>query len=505
MRRSNALPLLLILVLFVGTACDTSQRNETEQHLRVGMSSASTTLSPGFGVGVADYTIDGAIYDNLVFQRHDLTLEPMLAESWEHNDDLSEYTFHLRDDVSFHHGKRLTSDDVVFSIKRLIDPNNPSSARSTLAFISDVVAIDESTVRFDLDSPNAFLPEALTIYQARILPSDIEPDRFVNEAIGTGPFKLVEHVPDEYTVLEANDAYWRPGLPKIDRLTFFYMPEAATRIAALKSGEVDVIWELEAQSVSEVANGPETRVSVAPSATYLGMVMDTTVAPFDDVRVRRAFQLAADRQAINEAALFGDGEIANDHPIPPFSPYWDTSQKLIERDVSQAIQLLNDAGYPDGIEVTLHTAAGGTDMQAMAVAFKEQALEANIVVNVATYPEGDYWSNVWMQQPFFTTRWNGRHPDQAFAIVYASDATWNEAHYQNGRLDEDILGARAAPDLDTQKVLYGDAQRILIEDVPTIVPVFRPIWVGLRKAVLGVEAHPSNWLVLTEAALTEGG
>ena len=117
----------------------------------------------------------------------DLTLKPMLATSWEANADLTSYTFNLRKDVKFHHGKEFKAEDVVATFDRLLDPELDSPARSSLAVIQNVVILDDHKVRFDLDGPNAFFPESLSLYQGRIVPSDVDPRRFALEEFGTGP------------------------------------------------------------------------------------------------------------------------------------------------------------------------------------------------------------------------------------------------------------------------------------------------------------------------------
>ncbi len=246
-------------------------------------------------------------------------------------------------------------------------------------------------------------------------------------------------------------------------------------------------------------------MSESASAGYLNLAMDMRVAPFDDILVRKALQAATDREAILQAAQFGKGGIAYDHPIPPSDPqFWDGSQEAVPPyDVDRAKALLEKAGYPDGLDLTLHTSTGGGTMEEMAVAFKESAAPAGIRVTIHRDPEENYWTDVWLVKPFTTVSWGGRTPDEALSVVYKSDAKWNESRYNNPRVDELIVNARSQAYLADRRESYGEIQRILIDEVPRIVPVFRPIFQGLRLDVRDCEANQKAKLNLFKCWLDE--
>ena len=168
------------------------------------------TLDPlNHGPSVTDIAITQATYDNLLMIQPDLSVKPELATSWEANGDLTSYTFHLRQGVKFHHGKGFRAEDVLFTFNQLLDPALGSPARPTYSTtIADIVAIDDYTVRFDLVGPNAFFPDSLSIFQARIVPSDVDVGRLAAEEFGTGPFMIAEHLPGERTKMVRNPDYW---------------------------------------------------------------------------------------------------------------------------------------------------------------------------------------------------------------------------------------------------------------------------------------------------------
>ena len=189
--------------------------------LRVALVKAHTTFDPHIVNDNPDIQLTRQAYDNLILRDpDDLSLIPMLAKSWEANDDLTQFTFQLRSGVKFHHGKEFTVEDVVYSFERLLDPDVGSPVAAALDSVTKVVALDELTVRFELDSPNSYLPDLLALYHARIIPSDIDPERLANEEFGTGPFILKEHVVGERIVMVRNPDYWWEGYPYLDEVIF---------------------------------------------------------------------------------------------------------------------------------------------------------------------------------------------------------------------------------------------------------------------------------------------
>ncbi len=498
---------LLVITLLVLSACSSEEDDESTGKrggtLRVAIIADNNTFDPAHSLSSSDNSITILTYDNLVLRQADMSLKPMLATSWEPNADLTAYTFHLREDVKFHHGKDFNADDVVFTFNRLLDEATGSPAASALSSIKDTIKVDEFTVRFDLNSPDSFFPDTLSLYQGRIVPSDIDPVRFATEEFGTGPFINEEYLPGERAVFKANPDYWEDGRPYLDEVIFYFMPEPETRIEALKTGAVDMVHDVDAVAVDSIEANPGTRVSEVASSAYLNLAMDMTQEPFGDKRVRQAFQAATDREAIRQVALFGRGIIGNDITIPPTDPHYDSSQPITPYDPERAKELLAQAGYPDGIDITLYTSTITAGMVEMAVAFKESAAPAGIRVSIERAPEDAYWAKVWMTEAFTTVGWNGRNPDAAISLAYLSDAAWNETRINIPELDALIIKARGQRTVEERAATYAEVQRILIDDASRIIAVFRPIFYGLSDKVQGLEAHPNNWLIVTETWIQE--
>ena len=460
-----------------------------------------TTLDPARILTDPDVYAAQALFENLVVRNPDGTLAPQLAESWEPNADSTQWTFTLRSGVKFHDGKDFTSEDVVATFGRLLDPETESPALPVLDIIDEVVAVDPTTVRFDLSGPSALLPELVAIPHAKIVAAGNEPDDRISSANGTGPFLLEHHSAGSRTVLKKYDGYWTEGQPRLNQLTFLSTPALKTRIAGLVPGQVHVVFPIEASEAKKLEGGESLIVSQIPASSFISLSMDVTSAPFDNKQVRQAFRAAIDRQALVDDVLGGDGTVANDHPIAPSNPLYWAGQQAAEFDTEAAKALLAEAGFADGVDVTLHTSTVRPGMSVIAAAIKEMVEPAGFRVEIEESAERGYVPNVWIKESFTTLTWNEGLPDQTLALMYRSDSLLNTSNYSNPELDDLIKLARTQTDEAERKATFEQIQQILIDDVPTIIPVFMPVFVSLRDSVDGLEFHPFNWPVVNDAIL----
>ncbi len=461
--------------------------------LRLGMAAEHSSFDPPMGFESADLNVIDQCYEQLLMHNPDYTYQPILATSWEPNEDLTEWTFYLRQGVKFHHGKEMKAEDVVYTFDRLFELESPGAGQ--LSMIEDVVAVDDYTVRFDLNSGSAFFPDNIAlVYHAKILPSDVDPARFADETIGTGPFIMTENIVGERTVMKKNPNYWWKGLPYLDEIIFIYMPDPQSRLEALKAGTVNYHRYMPLTEVAGLEALPDYKVSIAASSSYFHMAMDVTVPPFDNKLVRQAIQAVTDRETINQACLLGKGTIASDHPIPPFDPHFNAQAKPPDYNPELARSLLEQAGYPDGIDITLYTSTNpGAPMLEFATVMKEKAAAGGIRIDIQVMPEATYWDEVWLVKPCFTSYWAGRTPDAALSISVLSASSWQESHYVNPRVDELIVLARGQVKLEDRQETYGELQEILIDEVPRIIPVFQLVINGMHKNVMGLDSEPAAW------------
>ncbi|MBI2941494.1 MAG: ABC transporter substrate-binding protein [Chloroflexi bacterium] len=462
--------------------------------LRIAFSGSAQRLDPATMTLNEEYNVTLAIYNNLVRVDPQLRPQPELATSWQSSDDLKTWTFSLRQGVRFHHGKVFNADDVVFTFRRLLDPRTASAARSILSFMEGVEKTDDHTVLFHLKQANADLPMILGFAQGRILPSDRGDEQIAREPSGTGPFRFKELVPGDRVTMVRNPDYWEPGLPYLDEVRHVTMPEQASQTAALTGGTIEMIWQLNLEAKPTLDADPGVVVAQVESGGYQPIVMRSDRPPFDDNRLRLAMKYVVDRPQMRQAVLLGLGSLGTDHPIPPVNPFY-SDQGIRQRDVEKARQLLKEAGYPDGINLTLYTTAGRPGLVEQAVAFKEMAAPAGIRIDVQKVPNSVYWADYWMKKDFIVSNWNFRPTvDETLSTAYHSEAKWNEAHWKSPKLDDLIVGARGVRDADRRKQLYAEAAKILMDEGPVVVAFFRPMISAMRKSVHGFQVHPATWM-----------
>ena len=479
--------------------------------LRVGLAARNLTLDPAIHLTAVDISITQATYDNLIMIQPDLSVKPELARSWEANEDFTSYTFHLRRGVKFHHGKDFKAEDVVYTFDRLLDPELDSAARVPFSVIEEIVAVDDYTVRFDLVGPNSLFLDSLSIYQARILPSEIDgvklpinTDRFASGEFGSGPFILVEHLIGERSTMVRNPDYWQQGFPYLDEIVLVSIREPAARQLALEAGDVDIVFQLEFSTVAALDANPDTVVLESDSAAWMGMVLATDAAPFDNKLVRQAMQAATDRELIRQSALLGRGQLAYDHPVPANSPLFSAEAAAeVRYDPELAKSLLEQAGHPDGIDITLFTGDVGPGMREMAVAMQQSAAPAGIRIEIEERPSDRFWGDVWGVEPFTVIWFYGRpNPDAALTIQSCVDCPFNAPRYYNQTLDDLVVKARGQ-DLEGQKESWAEIQRIMIENVPHLVVAFIPQLAGARSNLVGAEPHPLGWGVFQNVWFNE--
>lgn len=474
----------LLLVTYVGAP----GANAADCPVLIGPDWSGETLSPDPArlLSISDVYHARMIYEPLVAA--DATMQPIpwLAESWEANDKATEWTFHIKQGVKFHDGSPLTAEDVVYTFRRLLDPKTASPAASELGAIKPEAfqAVDAGTVKVTLDSAIAELPSILATKHALVVKNGASDDDIRLRPNGTGPFTLKElKIGELKTTFTRNAEYWR-GAAKSECLTVTAITEPLSRVAALQSGEADIVLVVDPATIPTLKADPNITLTKAPGGSAITMGMFIDVPPFNDPKVRQAMKLVIDRQALVDTALLGFGVPGNDNPILPSSPdaY---SKDVMKRDVAKAKQLLAEAGHKDGISVDLHAADLMPGTMAMVQAYQQMASEAGIKINIINEPAGEYWDNVWLKQPFAVSNWGMRTTPAALSVAYRKDAKWNETHFFNDKYDQLLDEAAKTLDPDARRKLYQEAQRLITEEGGVIIPMFANVVAATRKGCSG--------------------
>ncbi|WP_105566039.1 ABC transporter substrate-binding protein [Microbacterium halophytorum] len=427
------------------------------------------TLRVGFVGGGAADTLDGAqatnlgdiarainMYDTLMYRDDDYVLRPMLATSLRPNAEATVWTAELRKDVKFSDGRDMTAKDVVASVKRIIDPDNPLNGAAGLAHLADVVAVDDYTVEFRLSSPDSSLDDGLGQYTMTIVPEDFDPAN----PIGTGPYHVEEFVPARLTVLTANPHYWGDEGPYLDRIELLNFNDTDALINALLSTQVDAVAQIPAALSEVIESDGRMRVLDSETGMWLPFTMRTDVAPFDDERVRQAFRLAVDREQMIEQVLSGHGRVGNDMFAPYDSAYPEFPQRT--QDIAEAKRLLAEAGYPDGIDVELATAPIQAGVVEAAQVYAEQAAAAGIRITINRMDLTTYWGD-YLNYPFSQSFWYTRNFLPQANSGSMPDAPFNETHWADEEFVQLVEQARRETDDAARAGLIEQAQQIMYD------------------------------------------
>ncbi|MDE2949077.1 MAG: ABC transporter substrate-binding protein [Chloroflexota bacterium] len=397
---------------------------------------------------------------------------PDLAESWESDDTGQVWTFHLRQGVTFHDGSDFTSADALYSIRRVLDPDTGSPIRDKYAIIDEanLAAPDDYTIVIPLHSVNVEFPTIVADRRLAMIPEG-SGDTIAQTGIGTDAFRLVEQNPVGITVLEAFDDYW-DGPPGLARIELYHIGDAAGVAQALLTDQLDYvgIGSIRAENFPLFEGNDDFTFLVQASGGQTNLVMDATVAPYDDIRVRQAFKLVLDRQEILEVVYAGQGDIACDNSVWKNDPYY--LEQDCPRDVERAKELLAEAGYPDGLDVELFVADVYPSYVPLAVAFKEQAAEAGIRVEINQVPNDTYYSDYWKKVPFYVTWWGQRMAGPGLKELFSCDSPNNYPGWCNEEFDQLLADASAELDFDKRKELYAQAQILASEGGGWLNPVF---------------------------------
>ncbi|MGR3699046.1 MAG: ABC transporter substrate-binding protein, partial [Roseovarius sp.] len=415
---------------------------------------------------------------------------PDLATSWTPNADGTLWTFQIRDGVRFHDGSTLDAGDVVYSIKRVIDPDYGSPARAAVKMITRITATGPLRVEMELDAPFADLPLQLMDPRLRIIPEG-SGDTIGQTGIGTGPFRVEKFDPDGITVLTANEDYWE-GPPALARIEVIGVPDAQARLQAFLSGQLDMERGIAPMMRRALDKSLRYQLLEIPTGNWMGLAFRTDVPPFDDPRVREALHLTVDREEMLQLALDGGGVISCDTPVAPNDQY--RAEMECPANPERARQLLAEAGYPDGVDVDVHVSALDPTWPVIGVAFQEQAARAGIRVNLINAAADGYWSNVWMKKDAFSTSWGERPADQALNEAFHSTAKWNETFYSNSKFDQLLETARAELDFKRRRALYIEAQEYLAMNSGTIIPFHVTQLVVLSNRVTHFDPVPNDAL-----------
>lgn len=463
--------------------------------LRIACSDDVSTFDPMRALSNLDLYLGPHLYSALVQINNTPTgidLQPQLAESWTVSEDGLHYTFRLRQELRFSHGTLLTADDVKHSLDYVLNPTTVSPLASYLPPLRAIEVVDAQTIVFTLEEPTASFLTAIGLIF--IVPHDRTGEQLAAEATGAGPFILGERTPGERVVLKRNPTYWNKELPYLDEVQFLVIPESTVQAAALNSGSLDMMVPTPLGVLPLLQDTPGVQVVEGPPTGYVTFAMRVDQEPFSDLRVRQAFKYAIDRPTLLKAILQGRGQVGNDQPIAPSTPFW-ADVAPFPYDMEKAKALLQEAGYADGLTVELAVAELGFNIVETAVVLQEMFKAAGINLTLNKVPADTYWSNTYMQVPFFVSYDVAvSEPDFILSLLYLSTGVYNETGLADPTLDALIHNGRRASDLAARKQIYAEVQQRISDQGAVLIPLFQALLWSMRTQVRGLV--PSNGLRL---------
>ena len=476
--------------------------------LRVSVDQAASVIHPLRTRVNPEHMIAELCYCNLTTLTTSMAPVPDFALSWSANEAFTEWTFKLRKGVVFTDGSACTAKDVAATFAAIRDPKTASPARAIVGMIQDAVAIDDETVLFRLNTPFVDLPATLAAFGTRIIPAAIargDTDRLARESVGSGPFKLAHYEPDRLIVVDRNDRYFLPGQPDLDRIEIRVYPDISAETSALLAGDNDVMVIAANSEFGRLKEARGIDALQVPSGQFLNVNMACDRKPFNDVRVRKALSLCVDREALVGFVALDFGAAGEDVPVNSIYRYY-KKQAPKKPDIAQAKRLLAEAGYPDGLDVTLVASDNPGTRTQLAVAIREMAMPAGFRIGVQTMPHTTYLQQVWKKGAFYVGFYNTQQTiDAVFTLLYTSDASWNETRWNNADFDKLVAEGRRIADDARRAEIYGKAQDMMYAETPSIIPLFFDLLAGKRSYVKGYVLHPRGHIFRLEKCWLDEG
>ncbi len=480
--------------------------------LTIALAKDPVTLDPTMALDQYSMEIIDQIFDRLVRFNHDGILVPSLAVSWE-NPEPTRWVFSLREDVTFQNGRALTADDVVWTMRRMMDPET-EAPRQRLHMVSEVNATDAFTVEFILDTSFAPFLATLSNPGLSIIPQEeLERlgDDFARNPVGSGPFKFVSWVQDKEIVLERFEDYW-VAKPNLDRVIFRPIPETAVAEMAVLTGDVDVIEDVLPDDVDFMTKEGNLQVISGGGYYYIPINLhperttvyeETGENPFLNIKVRQALNLAFDTSEVLNAIYPGIGNSIRAYGVlPPASWAYNEVIEVMAtgHDLERAKQLMAEAGYADGFECKI-LAMSDAARQAIAIILQATLKELNIEATIES-PEfgtllqrandGDFDLGVF--------GWSGSPDPHDYLYWLLHSDNWgsggNNAFYKNVQVDELLDKGAAASTIAERQTYYKAAQVIVAEELPHIALYWKPTFLATTLRVHDLRVHFQGWFTL---------
>ncbi|MBQ1074257.1 hypothetical protein KBX06_13955 [Micromonospora sp. C31] len=462
--------------------------------LRVMIRLDANELDPHRMSETSAFVINEQVYESLV-QSYRGEIKPAIAESWTQSGDGLTLTFKLRDNAVFHSGRKVTAADVKYSIERIQDPATRAPRARSYEGITSVTALDERTVEMKLAKPNAAILTLLSTAASSVVDRTVAEAGGLNGSVdgGSGPFKIASRVAGQAIKLDKHAQYWEPGVPYLDGMDFTFNPDDNARAAAVRSGTVDFLWRPAPEFIDALKSDEKLKWYGGSGSLSLHLRLNTSKAPYDNVKVRQAIYLALDRQEILNVANSGFGTPLNAGYLPP-DRFGALKEPVYGKpDIEKAKALLAEAGYPDGFETKLLVIATSAFQVRSAEVEQQQLAKIGIKVTIesveATIADTKTKSADFdMYQSGFGLTYD---PDERFTASFLPGGGLNYGNWVDKEYESLVVQARSEMDRDKRAALYQQAEKILAERGPVAMTFLNADFDVVQKDVMGYRGDPT--------------
>ncbi len=442
---------------------------------------------------------------------------PYLLKNWQASDDLKTWTLNLRKGVTFNNGDEFVADDVIFTFNQWLDENVGSSMKGMIGGYLDsngIEKVNDHQVKLHLKIPEIAVPEHLFQYPAQILNHRTFEGDFLKAPHGTGPYTLETYREGEIAVVKARKDYWQKGvdgkpLPYLDSMTFIDMgTETAPMISAIKSKDIDFI-DLSDIGGTDIyralKDDSEIQILAAPTASARVLRMRVDLEPWDNEKVRLALKKCHNHEKLLALAYMNQGLEGQDFHVYQLHPeYCPTDTPKYDPGASK--KLLAEAGYPNGLEVTLAVGSGWPDVVRYAEILKQDAIAGGFNINLQTMPNSQYWEK-WTEVDLGITPWTHRPlGTMVLNLAYKADekgepVAWNESRWVDEEFSKILDQANGTLDVDERRKLFCKLQKIQYDRGSIAIGYWRSVWMVAREHVKGLEAHPNGYMLFNDVSL----